>query len=158
MIAMPMPTLSQPSRRAALHTALRNALLLPLAGVGHRCLAQDPGPQDARQWYEHAARMRDLAVSRGDQPYGAALVLNGKLIVAAPSRVIGANNPDAHAEREAIRDAQRLLGRQDLSGAVLYSTSRPCGLCEEAAFKSRVARMYHGPDRVDAGAPRSARR
>jgi tRNA(Arg) A34 adenosine deaminase TadA len=71
-----------------------------------------------------------------------------------PSRVVTRNDPTAHAEREAIRDAQRRLGKLDLSGSMLYSTSRPCSLCERAAAEAKVARMIHGVSAIDAGAPR----
>ena len=53
-----------------------------------------------------------------------------------------------------MRDAQRRLGRDGLSDCVMYSTSRPCGTCERAAAQAKLARMYHGPDATDAGAPR----
>jgi guanine deaminase len=59
----------------------------------------------------------------------------------------------AHAEREAIREAQARLGSSDLSGCVLYSSSRPCAACEAAAAQANVARMYHGRDATDAGRP-----
>ena len=58
------------------------------------------------------------------------------------------------AEREAIREARRVSGRTDLSGSVLYSTSRPCAACEHAAAEARVSRMYVGAAMVDAGVPR----
>jgi tRNA(adenine34) deaminase len=57
-----------------------------------------------------------------------------------------------HAEREAMRDAQRRLG-QDLSGCVMFSTSRPCGTCQRAAAQARLSRMYYGEDAIDAGRP-----
>lgn len=98
--------------------------------------------------------MRQQAESWGDQPYGAVLVLAGTLVGEGPSRVVKSRNIDAHAEREAIRDAQRRLGRKELPGAVLYSTSRPCRLCEAAAAEAKVSRMYFGPTLIDAGAPR----
>lgn len=98
--------------------------------------------------------MKRLAQSWGDQSYGAVLVLDGALIGEGPSRVIKNQDTDAHAEREAIRDAQQRLGRPDLRGSVLYSTSRPCGLCEAAAARAGVRRMYFGPQLADAGAPR----
>lgn len=109
------------------------------------------------RWYEAAAEMKRLAESWGDQSYGAVLVLDGTLIGEGPSRVIKNQNADAHAEREAIRDAQRKLGREKLEGAVLYSTSRPCALCESAAARAGVMRMYFGPSLTDAGVPRVAR-
>jgi tRNA(adenine34) deaminase len=85
------------------------------------------------------------------------LVFDGTLAGRGPSRVVKDNNPDAHAERVAIADALRWLGRRHLQGAVLYSTSRPCKLCEAAAADAGVARMYHGPALTDAGPPRHAR-
>ncbi len=109
------------------------------------------------RWYEAAAQMRRLAQSWGDQPYGAVLVMEGKLAGQGPSRVVRNQNPDAHAEREAIRDAQNKLGHQRLPGAVLYSTSRPCSLCEAAAAQAGVSRMYFGPSLTDAGVPGQAR-
>jgi len=96
------------------------------------------------------------AESWGDQPYGAVLVLEGALVGEGPSRVVKNRNIDAHAEREAIRDAQRRLGRKELPGAVLYSTSRPCRVCEAAAAEAKVSCMYFGPTLINAGAPRGA--
>ena len=101
--------------------------------------------------------MKRLAQSWGDQPYGAVLILDGKLVGEGPSRVVKNNDINAHAEREAIRDAQRRLGRTELPGAVLYSTSRPCGLCEAAAARAKVSRMYFGAALSDAGAPAAGR-
>ena len=96
------------------------------------------------------------AESWGDQPYGAVLVLDGTLVGEGPSRVVKSGNNDAHAEREAIRDAQRRLGRKELPGAILYSTSRPCRFCEAAAAEAKVSRMYFGPTLISAGVPRGA--
>jgi tRNA(Arg) A34 adenosine deaminase TadA len=95
------------------------------------------------------------AESWGDQPYGAVLVLDGAIVGEGPSRVVQRNDPGAHAEREAIKDAQRRLGRTSLTGSVLYSTSRPCALCETAAASAGVSRMVFGPNLTDTGAPRA---
>lgn len=111
-------------------------------------------PRSGQQWYDAALRMRKLAESWGDQSYGAVLVLNGELVGEGPSRVVKKNDPDAHAEREAIRDAQARLGPSSLAGSVLYSTSRPCAVCEAAAANAGVSRMYFGPSLMDAGVPR----
>lgn len=97
--------------------------------------------------------MRRLALSRGDQPYGAVVVQGDRLVGEGPSRVVQRQDPNAHAEREAIRDARERFGAQALRGAVLYSTSRPCVLCEAAAAEAGIARMVHGADLKDAGAP-----
>lgn len=111
-------------------------------------------PEADRRWYEAAASMKRLAESWGDQSYGAVLVLAGKVVGDGPSRVVQRSDPNAHAEREAIRDAQRRLGRLQLPGSVLYSTSHPCRLCEAAAAAALVSRMVYGEALTDAGAPR----
>ena len=129
-----------------------------IAGARHPpARAQAVLRQPELRWYEAAAEMKRLAQSWGDQPYGAVLVLDGTLVGQGPSRVVKNRNPDAHAEREAIRDAQYKLGSQRLPGAVLYSTSQPCSLCEAAAAQAGVSRMYFGPSLTDAGTPGQAR-
>lgn len=124
------------------------ALPAALAPSGAHASSQD------RRWYDAAAAMKRLAESWGDQPYGAVLVLDDVLVGEGPSRVVKDRDPDAHAERVAIRDAQRKLERTALAGAVLYSTSRPCAACEAAAAAAGVSRMIYGDALTDAGAPR----
>jgi tRNA(Arg) A34 adenosine deaminase TadA len=83
------------------------------------------------------------------------VVVRGREVVGfGPSRVVLKRDETAHAEREAIRDAQARLGRSDLSDCVMYSTSRPCRDCERSAAGARIARMYVGAEAADAGAPR----
>jgi tRNA(adenine34) deaminase len=106
-----------------------------------------------RRWYEAAEAMRRLALSWGDQPYGAVVVQGDRIVGEGPSRVVQRDDVNAHAEREAIRDARERFGARVLQGAVLYSTSRPCALCEAAAAEAGIARMIHGADLKDAGAP-----
>jgi tRNA(adenine34) deaminase len=98
--------------------------------------------------------MREEAIRMGDQPYGAVVVKAGRIIGYGPSRVILKKDLTAHAEREAIREAQARLGTADLPGCVLYSSSRPCDDCERAAAHAKIARMIHGANATDAGRPR----
>lgn len=107
-----------------------------------------------RRWYDAAASMKRLAESWGDQPYGAVLIADAAIIGEGPSRVVKLGDPTAHAEREAIRDAQKRLGRKSLAGSVLYSTSRPCRQCEIAAAEAQVSRMIYGEALNDAGRPK----
>ena len=97
--------------------------------------------------------MKEHAIAAGDQPYGAVVVQAGAIIGWGPSRVRELGELAGHAEREAIRDAQRRTRREDLSGCAMYSTSRPCGACQRAAAQAKIARMYYGPQAADAGAP-----
>jgi tRNA(adenine34) deaminase len=137
-------------------TTRRSVLAGTLLLVGPRIASAAPSATLApeRRWFEAAVAMKELAESRGDQPYGAVLVTDGAVVGNGPSRVVALGDPSAHAEREAIRDAQRRLGRSDLAGSVLYSTSRPCRQCEIAAAEAQVARMVYGPALNDAGPPR----
>jgi len=123
-------------------------LMLPL--LAPAWVAASPALQQAMQ---RARAMRDDAQRSGDQPYGAVVVRNGQIVGEAPSRVVTANDPTAHAEMEAIRDAARRLRSPDLSGCVLVSTSRPCRMCEAAAGWARIERMVHGDALTDAGPP-----
>jgi tRNA(adenine34) deaminase len=135
-----------PTRRSVLALAM-TALALPIAAV-RRAVA------DPAQFIAAAFKMKAEAEQNGDQPYGAVVVRGSEIVGWGPSRVVTKRDASAHAEREAIRDAQQRLGN-DLSGCVLYSTSRPCSLCEQAAAEARIARMIHGAAATDAGAPRS---
>jgi tRNA(adenine34) deaminase len=110
-------------------------------------------PAEHRTFVEAAFRMRDEAMRAGDQAYGAVVVRDGRIIGFGPSRVVLKNDFSAHAEREAIREAQARLG-SDLAGCVLYSSSRPCSNCEAAAAEANVARMIYGREATDAGRPR----
>lgn len=112
-----------------------------------------PDPAHA-PFVEQAAAMKQKAIDAGDQAYGAVVVRNREIAGFGPSRVVVKKDSNAHAEREAIRDAQQRLGRKDLSDCVMYSTSRPCADCERAAAEARLARMYFGEGAIDAGAPR----
>ena len=141
------------TRRTTLVQALYGAGVLALSmGRARAHDVRDNQPSSAR-WYEAAARMRQLALGWGDQAYGAVLVLNDTLVGEGPSKVVKNADPNAHAERVAIADAQARLGRASLAGSVLYSTSRPCRECEDAAARAQVSRMIYGEALHDAGRP-----
>ena len=135
------------TRRQALAAT---ACVLGLFDAQHRAQAQS----DA--FVAEAARQRDSALAAGDQPYGAVVVLNGRIIGTGRSRVISDSNPDAHAERVALWDAQRQIGREDLSGAVIFATSPPCSTCQRALAKARISGMRVGPEGREYGAPKGA--
>ena len=115
-----------------------------------------PPTATADEFIKRAFAMRDLAVSVGDQAFGALIVdLPSKQVVGqSPSRVVSNSDPTGHAEMEAIRDATRRLKTRDLSNAVMYSTSKPCPMCEAAASWANVKTYYYGPSGTDGGAPK----
>ncbi len=112
-----------------------------------------PATSDPERFMDRAYAMRDQAVAGGDQGYGAVIVKDGVIVGQAPSRVVVNGDPSAHAEMEAIRDAARRLGDRDLGGCVMYSSSRPCRMCETAAYFANIDRLIHGQGLTDGGPP-----
>jgi tRNA(Arg) A34 adenosine deaminase TadA len=114
-------------------------------------------PAERRRFMARAFAMRQAALERGDQPFGAVVVRDGQVVGEGVSAVITAPDPTAHGEIQAIRDAARRLGTGQLSGCDLYTTFRPCAMCESAAYWAGIARIYHGEEIIDAGPPRYPR-
>jgi tRNA(Arg) A34 adenosine deaminase TadA len=88
-----------------------------------------------------ALEMKRVAMEAGDQPYGAIVVKNDAVVGEGPSRVVTNQDPTAHAEMEAIRDAARQLGTRDLSGCIIYATSKPCRMCATASYWANLSRI-----------------
>jgi guanine deaminase len=109
---------------------------------------------ERERFMARALEMRRIAVARGDQPYGAVIVREGQILGEGASAVLTTPDPTAHGEMQAIRDAARRLGTARLAGCELYTTFRPCPMCETAAYWAGVARIFHGEAITDAGAPR----
>ena len=115
-------------------------------------IPQPSDPNDAK-FMERAFEMRQYAIDHGDQGYGAVVVRDNVIIGQSWSRVILDQDPTGHAEMAAIRDAARRLNDRDLSQAVMYSSSRPCPMCEAAAFWAGVRHMFYGREIKSAGSP-----
>ncbi len=137
----------------------RRSLVAALAGMATLLpgRARAEADQVHRAFVAEAFAMKRRAIGSGDQPFGAVVVREGKIVGYGPSRVVLNNDMTAHAEREAMRDAQARLGRQDLSDCVMYSTSPPCSDCRRAAAQAGLSRMYAGADATDLGRPRTTR-
>ena len=118
---------------------------------------RQPQPAEPSEFMRRAYAMKELAVTTGDQAFGAVVTKQGLVVGQAPSRVIVNRDPTAHAEMEAVRDAARRLGTHDLSGCVLYSSSRPCPMCEAAAYWAGLERLVYGTALNDGGRPRLRR-
>jgi len=108
---------------------------------------------------DHAAFMRN-AIALAYQgmegghggPFGAVIVQNGVVIGQGHNRVLSSNDPTAHAEVTAIRDASAKLQKFDLSGAEIYVNGMPCPMCMSAIFWARIGRVYYGCGPEDAAA------
>ncbi|MBK7212775.1 MAG: nucleoside deaminase [Bacteroidales bacterium] len=98
-----------------------------------------------------AIRQAGLNLETGNGgPFGAVVVKDGKIIAATGNRVTSTNDPTAHAEIVAIREACAKLETFDLSGCEIYASCEPCPMCLGAVMWARVDKLYFAADRSDA--------
>ena len=83
-------------------------------------------------------------------PFGACIVKDGKIIGKGSNHVLVYNDPTAHAEMVAIRDACKNINSHDLSGAELYTSCYPCPMCLSAIIWSNIKKVYYGNTKEDA--------
>ncbi|MGK0673237.1 MAG: tRNA adenosine(34) deaminase TadA [Halothiobacillaceae bacterium] len=103
-------------------------------------------------WMEQALVRARRAEAEGEVPVGAVLVKDGLLVGEGWNRPIGTNDPTAHAEINALRDAAERLGNYRLPGTTLYVTLEPCPMCVGAMIHARVARVVFGAHDPKTGA------
>lgn len=77
-------------------------------------------------------------------PFGAVVVMAGKVIAAGHNQVLKSHDSTAHAEIVAIRAAEKVLATHDLSGCILYTTCYPCPMCLGAILWARIKTVYYG--------------
>lgn len=95
------------------------------------------------------------AQALGEVPVGAVVVLEDRIIGRGHNRPIMANDPTAHAEIEALRQASRALGNYRLTGASLFVTIEPCLMCAGACINARIATLVFGARDPRTGSVRS---
>jgi tRNA(adenine34) deaminase len=98
------------------------------------------------------------AAAAGEVPVGAVVVLGGEVVGRGFNQPISGNDPTAHAEIVALRDAARRVGNYRLTGATMVVTVEPCLMCVGALVHARVARLVFGAPEPKAGAIVSAMR
>jgi tRNA(Arg) A34 adenosine deaminase TadA len=89
-------------------------------------------------------------VTKVGGPFGACIVKDGEIIGKGSNHVIKNNDPTAHAEIEAIRDACKNINSYDLSGSVLYTSCYPCPMCLSAIIWANIKMVYYGNTKEDA--------
>lgn len=98
-------------------------------------------------WMEQAIALAKNAQELDEVPVGAIVVLGGEVIGRGFNQPISGDDPTAHAEIIALRDAGRQLGNYRLPGSTLYVTLEPCMMCAGAMVHSRITRLVYGaPD------------
>jgi tRNA(adenine34) deaminase len=98
---------------------------------------------DAR-WMTEALALARAAQARGEVPVGAIVVKDGAIIGRGGNAPIAGNDPTAHAEIAALREAGRALGNYRLPGCELFVTLEPCAMCAGAMLHARIARLVYG--------------
>ncbi|MBR1471769.1 MAG: nucleoside deaminase [Lachnospiraceae bacterium] len=83
-------------------------------------------------------------------PFGACVVKDGRIVGKGSNHVLAHNDPTAHGEVMAIRDACRNLGTYDLSGCELYTSAYPCPMCLSASIWANIKKVYYGNTKEDA--------
>ncbi len=102
-----------------------------------------------------ALALADQAALQGEAPVGAVVVQQDEIIGRGHNRPIAANDPTAHAEIEALREAGRSLANYRLTGASLYVTMEPCAMCAGALVSARIAKLFFGTRDLRFGGVRS---
>ena len=92
----------------------------------------------------------DNLKSNAGGPFGACVVKEGKVVGKGSNHVLSLNDPTAHAEVMAIRDACKNLNTYDLSGCELYTSCYPCPMCISAIIWSNIKKVYYGNTKDDA--------
>ncbi len=89
-------------------------------------------------------------LGNGGGPFGAVITKNGEIVSECYNRVVLDNDPTAHAEILAIREAARNTGSFDLNECTLYTTCEPCPMCLGAIYWAGIRKVVYASDRNDA--------
>jgi len=104
------------------------------------------------KFIERVIELAVASVREGGGPFAALVARNGEIIAEGANRVTLANDPTAHAEMVAIREACHKLGAFQLTACDVYSSCEPCPMCLGALYWARPARVIFAATRSDAAA------
>lgn len=106
-------------------------------------------------WMEEALREAQRALAMGEVPVGAVVVHDGRVLGRGSNCPISSNDPTAHAEILALREAGAAVGNYRLLDCDLYVTVEPCAMCAGAITHARIRRLIYGAEDAKAGAVHS---
>jgi tRNA(adenine34) deaminase len=104
---------------------------------------------------EEALRQAQCALALGEVPVGAVVVCDGRVVGRGCNRPLTTNDPTAHAEILALREAGKAIGDYRLLDCDLYVTVEPCAMCAGAITHARIRRLIYGAEDAKAGAVHS---
>ncbi|MTI31139.1 nucleoside deaminase [Xanthovirga aplysinae] len=96
------------------------------------------------KWMKRAIELAEDAVNRGNLPYGALLVVDGKVVLEAQNSINTDHDVTLHAELKLISIATRQLDKKTLSKAVLYTSTEPCAMCAGAIYWAGIKEVVYG--------------
>jgi tRNA(adenine34) deaminase len=114
----------------------------------------DDGSSD-ELFMEEALHAAKRALEMGEVPVGAIVVCEGRVIARGWNRNLTGNDPTAHAEIVALREAGSVVGNHRLGDCELFATIEPCAMCAGALVHARIRRLVYGADDSKAGAVHS---
>ena len=97
-----------------------------------------------REFMEAAIKAARKGIRKGNSPFGACIVKNGKIVAAEHNVVLQKHDATAHAEITAIRKACRKLKTHELRGCAIYSTTEPCPMCFSAIHWAKIGAIIYG--------------
>lgn len=104
-----------------------------------------------KQFMFYAIELASRGVqSNAGGPFGAVIVKNGEIIGEGWNQVTSTNDPTAHAEIVAIRNACKRTGTFQLDGAIIYTSCEPCPMCLGAIYWARIEKIFYACTRLDA--------
>src|SRR5579884_641600 len=107
-------------------------------------------------WMEEALREAQRALAAGEVPVGAVVVCGGSIVGRGFNRNLLDDDPTAHAEIVALRQAAQAIANHRLLECEMYATIEPCAMCAGALMHARLKRLVYGADDPRAGAVHSA--
>ena len=123
--------------------------------IGMSCQAEKPElkpPFDDAAWMQLALEQAVLAARAGEVPVGALVIKAGQIVGLGHNRTLLDNDPTAHAEIVALRQAAAKLGNYRLGGCEMFVTIEPCSMCAGALVHARLTRLVYGASDPKAGA------
>ena len=102
------------------------------------------------EFMKRAIELSIESVNRGGGPFGCVIVKDRKIVSEGSNKVTSTNDPTAHGEIVAIREACKKLNNFNLNGYELYSTCEPCPMCLSAIYWARIDKIYYANTREDA--------
>ena len=104
----------------------------------------------SNEYMKRAIELSKKNIEHGGGPFGAVIVKDGKIIGEGFNKVTANNDPTAHAEVEAIREACKNISNFDLNGAEIYTSCEPCPMCLSAIYWARLSKIYYANTKKDA--------